>query len=51
MKALTSSKLLALLALVVFVLAAIGSWPDSLSDDIRPLELGLALLAGSLIVD
>ena len=51
MKALTSSKLLALIALVVFILEAAGSFPASLRDDISPVALGLAFLAGSLIVD
>ena len=51
MKALTSSKLLALIAVIVFVLEAVGSFPDSLRDDLNPIALGLALLAGSMIVD
>ena len=51
MKALTSSKLLALIAVIVFALAAVGSFPDSLRDDVDPIALGLALLAGSMIVD
>ena len=51
MKALTSSKLLALIAVIIFVLSAVGSWPDSLADDVEPIALGLALLAGSQLVD
>lgn len=51
MKALTSSKLLALVAVIIFVLAAIGSWPDSLQDDVEPVALGLAFLAGSFVTD
>jgi hypothetical protein len=51
MKALTSSKLLALVALVIFVLEAVGSFPTSLREDVSPVALGLAFLAGSLIVD
>lgn len=51
MKALTSKKLLALVALVVFVLEAVGSFPSSLRDDVSPIALGLAFLAGSMLVD
>jgi hypothetical protein len=51
MKALSGGKLLALVAVVIFVLAAIGSWPDSLQDDVEPVALGLAFLAGSFVID
>ena len=51
MRALTSSKLLALVAVVIFVLEALGSFPDGLRDDVSPIALGLAFLAGSMIVD
>jgi hypothetical protein len=43
-------RLLAIAAAVVFALAAIGEWPDSLQDDLEPLALGLALLAASFAV-
>jgi hypothetical protein len=39
---------LALIAAIIFVLAAIGSWPDSLQDDVEPIALGLAFLAASV---
>lgn len=51
MRALTSSKLLALIALVIFILEAVGSFPASLRDDLNPVALGLAFFAGSMIVD
>ena len=35
-------------ALIIFVLAAIGEWPSDLEDDVEPVALGLAFLAGSL---
>jgi hypothetical protein len=38
-------KVLALVAVVIFALAALGAWPDSLSDDVEPIALGLAFLA------
>ena len=43
-----TGKLLALVACVIFVLAAIGSWPDSLQDDVEPIALGLAFLAAAV---
>lgn len=51
MKNMAAGKILALIALIIFVLAAIGSWPDSLADDVEPLTLGLAFLAGSFVID
>ncbi len=51
MKALTSSKLLALVALVIFILEAVGSFPTSIGDNVNPIALGLAFFAGSMIVD
>jgi hypothetical protein len=47
---LDSGRLLALIAVIIFVLAAIGSWPDSLADDVDPIPLGLALLAAGFVV-
>jgi hypothetical protein len=44
-------KILALAAVVVFALAAIGEWPSDLQGDLDPVPLGLALLAGSLAVE
>ena len=43
-----TGRLLALVAAVIFVLAAIGSWPDSLRDDVEPVALGLAFLAAAV---
>jgi hypothetical protein len=48
---LANGRLLALAAVIVFILAAIGAWPDSLADDVEPLALGLALFAGSFLID
>jgi hypothetical protein len=41
-------RLLAIVAAIIFVLAALGSWPDSLRDDIEPIALGLAFLAAAV---
>jgi hypothetical protein len=46
----TAGRILALIAVVIFVLAALGEWPDSLSDDLEPVALGLAFLAASFVV-
>ena len=46
----TISRILALLAAIVFLLAAIGVWPDDLRDDLEPIALGLALLALSFVI-
>ena len=43
-------KVLALVAVVIFVLASVGAWPDSLTDDLEPVALGLAFLAASFVV-
>ena len=43
-------KILALVAAVIFVLAAVGAWPDSLAEDLEPVALGLAFLAASFVV-
>jgi len=45
---LTPGKLLAIVAVVIFVLAAVGEWPTSLQDDLEPVALGLAFLAASI---
>jgi hypothetical protein len=45
-----AGRLLALISVIIFVLAAIGSWPDSLADDIDAVPLGLAFLAASFVV-
>ena len=42
-------RLLALVAVIIFVVAAIGEWPADL-DDFEPIALGLAFLAGSLVL-
>ena len=43
------SKALALIAVVMFFLAAFGAWPGVLSDA-EPIALGLAFLAASFVV-
>jgi hypothetical protein len=43
-------RILAVVAVVVFALAAIGEWPSDLQDDLEPMALGLALLAASFVV-
>lgn len=43
-------RLLALVAVVIFALAAIGEWPSDLQDDLEPVALGLAFLAASFVV-
>jgi hypothetical protein len=47
-RGLGTGRLLALVAVVIFVLAALGSWPDSLRDDVEPVALGLAFLAAAV---
>jgi hypothetical protein len=47
-KGMGTGRLLAIVACIIFVLAAIGSWPDSLRDDIEPIALGLAFLAAAV---
>jgi hypothetical protein len=47
---LTIGKLLALVAVVIFVIAAVGEWPDDLRDDLEPVALGLAFLAASFVL-
>ena len=43
-------RLLALVAVIIFVLASIGEWPTDLQDDVEPVALGLAFLAGSFVL-
>ena len=45
----TPGRLLALVAVIIFVLAAFGVWPDDLRDDVEPVALGLAFLAASFV--
>jgi len=47
-KGLGLSQLLAIIAAIIFVLAALGSWPDSLRDNVEPVALGLAFLAAAV---
>ena len=42
-------RILALIAVIIFVVAAIGEWPDDLRDDVEPVALGLAFLAASFV--
>ena len=46
----TIGKALALVAVIIFILAAIGAWPDSLRGDLEPVALGLGFLAASFVV-
>ena len=39
--------MLAVVAVVIFLLAAFGKWPTSLRDDVEPIALGLAFLAAA----
>jgi hypothetical protein len=43
-------KILALVAVIIFAIAAIGEWPSDLQDDLEPVALGLAFLAASFVV-
>jgi hypothetical protein len=47
-KGMGTGRLLAIVAVVIFLLAAFGKWPTSLSDDIEPVALGLAFLAAAV---
>ena len=47
-KGMGTGRLLAIVAVVIFVLAAVGSWPNSLRDDVEPIALGLAFLAAAV---
>jgi hypothetical protein len=42
-------RILALVAVIIFVVASIGEWPSDL-DDFEPVSLGLAFLAASFVV-
>jgi hypothetical protein len=43
-----TGRLLAIVAVVIFALVAFDAWPDSLSDDVEPVALGLAFLAAAI---
>jgi hypothetical protein len=43
----SSGRLLALVAVIIFAVAAIGEWPI---DDLEAVPLGLAFLAASFVV-
>ena len=43
-------RLLALVAAIIFAVAAVGAWPEDLQDDLEPVALGLAVLAASFVV-
>ena len=47
-KGMGTGRLLAIVAAIIFVLAAIGKWPTSLRDDVEPVALGLAFLAAAV---
>jgi hypothetical protein len=42
-------RLLALVAVIIFVVASLGEWPSDL-DDFEPVSLGLAFLAASFVI-
>jgi hypothetical protein len=46
----TAGRVLALVAVIIFALAALGEWPDSLADDVEPVALGLAFFAASFVL-
>ena len=43
-------RIFALVAVVIFVVAALGEWPSDLDEDVEPVALGLAFLAASFVV-
>lgn len=43
-------RVLALVAVIIFVLASLDAWPDDLQDDLEPMALGLAFLAASFVL-
>ena len=45
----STSRILALVAAIIFVVAALGEWPESLRDDVEPVAIGLAFLAASFV--
>ena len=45
-----TGRILALIAVIIFILASLGAWPDSLRDDVEPVALGLAFLAASFVL-
>ena len=44
----TPSRLLAIVAAIIFLVVALGEWPSDLQDDVEPVAVGLAVLAVSL---
>ncbi len=50
MRKMSAGRVLALVAVIIFVLASLGQWPASLSDDVEPIALGLAFLAASFVL-
>ena len=47
----TASRILALVAVVIFVLAAVDAWPDDLAENLAAIPLGLAFFAASFVLD
>lgn len=43
-------RILALIAVVIFALAAFDAWPDSLAEEVQAVPLGLAFLAASFVL-
>ena len=43
-------RLLALVAMIIFILASVGEWPSSIGENFEPVSLGLALLAASFVL-
>lgn len=47
---LSTGRILALVAVVIFALASLGAWPDDIADDVEPVALGLAFFAASFVL-
>jgi hypothetical protein len=43
-------KVAAIIAVIIFAVAALGEWPAGLADDVEPVAAGLAFLAASFIL-
>ncbi len=46
----STGRILALVAVIIFALASLGEWPTSLADEVEPIALGLAFLAASFVL-
>ncbi len=50
MRGLSSGRLLALIAVIIFVLASLDAWPSGLRNNFEPVALGLAFLAAGFVL-